>query len=178
MSGSSAPSGAGMPSLLTDEIRALVGREVSYTAPEELGKAALRYFGLAVGDHNPLYTDEAYARRHGYPGVVAPPTLVCETNQYAALPRDDDGYPGHTWRLELPGTRLVRGGNSYRFHRPIRPDDVITATWRIESVTERTGARGQAMLVVTSTAVYRDRYGVPLTTNEETLIYIALTARS
>lgn len=172
------PSVGRAPVLLTAEIRELIGREVSYTAPEELGRAAIRYFALAVGDRNPLYTDEAYARAHGHPGVVAPPTLICETNQYAALPRDDDGYPGHTWRLDLPGTRLVRGGNSYRFHRPVRPDDVITATWRIEDAVERTDSRGRPMLVVTSTAVYTDRHGEVLTTNEETLIYVSPAAGS
>lgn len=39
--------------LLTDELRALVGRTAVYTAPEPLGRAALRYFATAVGDTNP-----------------------------------------------------------------------------------------------------------------------------
>lgn len=39
--------------LLTDELRALVGRTTVYTAPEPLGRAALRYFATAVGDSNP-----------------------------------------------------------------------------------------------------------------------------
>ncbi|MBO2447846.1 MaoC family dehydratase N-terminal domain-containing protein [Actinomadura barringtoniae] len=159
-------------SLLTEEIKALIGSEVSYTAPEELGRAAIRYFAQATGDDNPLYTDDAYAREHGYGGVVAPPTLICETNQYAGLPRDDDGHAGHTWRLEVPGTRLVRGGNDYAFHRPVRPDDVITATWRIDDARERTGSGGRSMLMITSTAVYTDQNGEPLATNTETLIYV------
>ncbi|WP_067822997.1 FAS1-like dehydratase domain-containing protein [Actinomadura kijaniata] len=165
-----------MTALLTEEIRALVGREVSYTAPEELGRASIRYFALAVGDDNPLYTDETHARAHGYASVVAPPTLVCETNQYAGLPRDDDGYAGHTWRLDIPGTRLVRGGNHYTFHRPVLPTDVITVTWRIDDVTERTGAR--PLLIVTSTARYTDARGEPLATNTETLVYVALAEKT
>ena len=31
---------------------------------------------------------------------------------------------GHRWHIEVPGTRLVRGGNAYEFHRHVRPDDV------------------------------------------------------
>lgn len=160
--------------LLTPELQAMVGREVSYKAPEALGRAALRYFALAVGDDNPLYTDEDFARAHGYPGVIAPPTLICETNQYAGLPRDEDGYAGHSWRLEVPGTRLVRGGNSYVFHRPVLPTDVITATWRITGMTERTTSRGLDMLIVTSVAQYTSQSGEPLVTNTETLIFTAL----
>ncbi|HVB46688.1 MAG TPA: MaoC family dehydratase N-terminal domain-containing protein [Streptosporangiaceae bacterium] len=160
--------------LLTPALRAMVGREATYTAPEELGRAALRYFAVAVGDDNPLYTDDEFARAHGYPGVIAPPTLICETNQYAGLSRDEDGYAGHSWGLEVPGTRLVRGGNSYVFHRPVRPADVITATWRITGMTERTTSRGLDMLIVTSVAQYTSQSGEPLVTNTETLIFTAL----
>lgn len=163
-------------SLLTPELQAQVGRETSYTAPEELGRAALRYFALAVGDHNPLYTDQEFARAHGYPDVIAPPTLICETNQYTALPADSDGYAGHSWHLEVPGTRLVRGGNSYVFHGPVLPSDVVTATWRITELTERTSSRGRDMLVVTSVAEYTNTAGKLLATNTETLIYTALEA--
>lgn len=152
----------------------LVGRERRYTAPEELGRAAIRYFAQAVGDDNPLYTDDDHARAHGYDGVVAPPTLICETNQYTGLPRDEDGHSGHSWHFVLPDTRLVRGGNSYEFHRPVRPGDIVTALWRIEEVTERVNARGQAMTVVTSVARYTDQRGDPLATNKETLIYVHL----
>jgi hypothetical protein len=115
--------------LLTDEVRGLLGRRKVYTAPEPFGAAAGRYFALAIGDDNPLYTDGDFARRHGLPGVTAPPTLICETNQYAGLPPDDEGYAGHTWGIDIPGTRQVRGGNRYTFHRRLRPDDVVTATW-------------------------------------------------
>lgn len=160
--------------LLTAELGAMIGTVATYRAPEELGRASLRYFALAVGDHNPLYTDEHYARKHGYPGVIAPPTMLCETNQYANLPRDADGYAGHSWHLDIPGTRLVRGGNSYVFHRPVLPTDVVTATWRIDGMQERRSSRGTEMLIVTSVAEFTDEAGEPLVTNTETLIFTAL----
>lgn len=161
--------------LLTDEIRALVGTRRIYTAPEPMGAAAGRYFALAIGDDNPLYTDAAYARAHGHDGVTLPPTLVCETNQYAALPADAEGYAGHTWGLDLPGTRQVRGGNRYVFHRRIRPDDVVTATWEITDVTEKTNRAGAAMLVVGSRATYTDQDGDLLAENTETLIFVEVS---
>ncbi|WP_256839405.1 MaoC family dehydratase [Ornithinimicrobium faecis] len=165
-------------SLLTDEIRSLEGSEVSYTAPEELGRAAIRYFATAVGDDNPLYTDGDFAREHGYDDVIAPPTLICESNQYAGLPADEEGYAGHTWGLDLPNTRQVRGGNRYTFHQPVRPTDVITASWRITDLTERATRDGADMLIVASTATYTNQHGDLLTTNEETTIFIALPEAS
>jgi acyl dehydratase len=152
-------------SLLTDELRALVGREATYTAPEPLGRAAIRYFALATGDDNP---------RH-LAGDVAPPTLVCETNQFVNLERDDNGFAGHGWHVHIPGTREVRGGNAYRFHRPVRPDDVVTVTWAVTDVTERTTGSGAGMVVVTSTATYTNQAGDLLVENEETLIYVAVS---
>jgi acyl dehydratase len=162
--------------LLTDELRARIGDERVYTAREELGRASIRYFARAVGDDNKLYTDDEYAREFGYDGVIAPPTLVCETNQYVDAERDEDGFAGHGWDLQLPGTRQVRGGNSYEFHRPVRPSDVITARWVLVDMTERTSRDGRAMLVVTSRAVYTNQFGDLLARNEEQLIYIAIEA--
>ena len=161
-------------SLLTDEVRALQGATVVYVAPEPLGAAAGRYFGLAVGDDNPLYSDAEFARSHGLSGVTAPPTLICETNQYANLPMDHEGYAGHTWNIDIPGTRQVRGGNSYTFHRRIRPEDVVTATWRIADLTEKVTSSGSQMLVISSTAHYTNQTGEVLAENEETIIFVEL----
>lgn len=149
-------------SLLTDEVRALVGRTATYAAPEPLGRASIRYFALATGDDNPAHLA----------GDVAPPTLVCETNQFVNLPRDANGFAGHGWDFHLPGTREVRGGNSYRFHQPVRPDDVVTVTWEVTDVSERTTGSGAGMVVVTSLATYTNQAGDLLVENEETLIYV------
>lgn len=149
-------------SLLSEEVRALVGRTRTYTAPEPLGQASIRYFALATGDDNP---------RH-LAGEVAPPTLVCETNQFTGLSRDENGYAGHGWGFHIPGTREVRGGNSYRFHQPVRPEDVITATWTVTDVSERTTGAGRSMVIVTSLATYTNQAGELLVENEETLIYV------
>jgi acyl dehydratase len=161
-------------SLLTPEIAAMEGTRRVYTAPEPFGAAAGRYYGLAVGDHNPLYSDPEYARAQGLNGVTAPLTLVCETNQYAGLPLDEEGYAGHTWGFDIPDTRQVRGGNSYTFHRRIRPDDVVTATWSIDSVQEKTNRAGAPMLVVASRATYTNQHGELLAENSETIIFVSL----
>ena len=158
-------------SLLTDEVRAWIGREAVYEAPEAIGRAAIRYFALAVGDENPLYTDEEYARAHGYPGVIAPPTFVCESNQFLRGPRDEDGYIGHRWDLPVHGGRLLRGGNEYAFMRPVLPSDRVTVRWRLEAIEERTTTDGDPMLVVASEATYTNQNGELLATNRETLIY-------
>ena len=161
-------------SLLTDEVRAMIGQRRAYTAPEPIGAAAFRYFAIATGDHNPLYHDAQAAAAAGLPGVSAPPTLICETNQYADIPMASDGYAGHTWDLEVPGTRKVRGGNSYTFHRRVFADDVVTATWEIANVEEKTTSSGARMLVVSSQATYTNQDDDLLAVNAESIIFVEL----
>jgi len=160
--------------LLTDSLHARVGESTSYTAPEPLGRASIRYFSLAVGDLNPIYTDDEAARSAGLDGVVAPPTLITETNQYMTGSRDVDGYLGHSWHLDVPNSRLVRGGNTYEFAQYATPEDIITATWTIADMTERRTSKDVPMLVVTSQAVYTNQRAEIICTNTETLVYTSL----
>jgi acyl dehydratase len=164
-------------SLLTNEVRAWIGREVTYVGREELGRAAFRYFALAVGDENRLYTDEAYAREAGFPSVVAPSTFVCETNQYVHRPPDDDGYIGHVWRLPVQGCRLIRAGHEYEFVRPVLPTDRVRVTWRLEEIIERISSTGGPLLFVVSTATYTDQNRALLARNRETIVYEPLDVR-
>lgn len=163
-------------SLLTEELLANVGRTATYVAPEELGRASLRYFARAVGDDDPRVTDAEAARAAGFRDVVAPVTFVCETNQYLDGRPDEEGYVGHSWGLEVPGTRLLRGGHEYEFLAPVHPDVVLHVTWRIEDITARTSSQGTELVVVTSTAEYADQHGTLLARNRETLIYQELRA--
>jgi acyl dehydratase len=157
--------------LLTEELKSWIGREAHYPAREELGRASIRYFALALGDDNPLYVDDAYARRAGYPSVIAPPTLVCETCQYAHQAPNADGYIGHEWRLPLPPSRQVRAGNDYEFMRAVLPSDRISVTWTLESIVEKRSSRGGTQLFVTSVARHRDADGTIVAVNRETVVY-------
>ena len=156
--------------LATDELRSLIGRRAVYTAPDEVGRAAIRYFAAAVGDSCPLYVDAEYARRHGYEDVIAPPTFVCETNQYMPGHPDRDGYPGHSWGIEIEGARMIRGGHEYEFHRPLYPSDVITADWTVTDVYEREGSTGRLAFLV-SEARYTNQRGELIAVNRETLVF-------
>lgn len=159
-----------MSSALAEQLRARVGEVREYTAPEPIGAAAFRYFSMAVGDDNPLYLDSEYAQQHGYSGVIAPPTLVCETNQYANLPPNEFGYAGHDWGINLEGARLLRGGNSYEFYEPVLASDVLSVTWAIVDVEERTSSKGDPLVIITSEAEYRNHDKRLLVRNRETLI--------
>ena len=139
----------------------MIGRAAEYTAPEPIGAASIRYYALAVGSDPARWEEEAF------------PTLVCDTNQTTGLGEPDRaGFIGHTWDLPLPvRCVMIRGGNDYRFHAPVRPETVVSTRWELTDAHERTDRGGAAMLVVTATATYTDQDGGLLTTNTETLLF-------
>jgi acyl dehydratase len=161
--------------LLTPEIEAMVGQTVAYTAPEPFGAAEFRYFALAVGDTNPIYTDDAAARSAGYAGVTAPVTFVTETNQYMSGETDEHGYGGHSWGIEIAGTRMIRGGHDYEFGVPVKVGDVMTVEWTVVEVEERTSRAGAQMLEIISEARYWNQDNELLAVNREKLIFQELT---
>ncbi|MHB1044188.1 MAG: FAS1-like dehydratase domain-containing protein [Eubacteriales bacterium] len=73
----------------------------------------IRHFADGIGDFNPLYHDEEYARSTRYKNMAAPPSWL-----YSVYP---------TWVLQgLPGVHAFHSGNSWEFYRPIYNGDVIT----------------------------------------------------
>lgn len=157
--------------LLTDDLKSWIGREAHYPAREELGRASIRYFALALDDDNPLYLDDAFAKKAGYPSVIAPPTLICESNQYAHQAPNADGYIGHEWHLPVANARLIRAGNDYEFMRPLLPADRISVTWTLESIVEKPSSRGGTQLFVSSVGRYLDAKGEVVAVNRETIVY-------
>lgn len=158
----------GPATLATGPVQARIGQTASYTAPEPLSRASIRYYALAIGADPGHFVDEA------------PPTLIFDSCQLTGLGEPDDaGYLGHAWDLPLPvPCALIRGGNDYRFHRPARPGDVIRTDWTLTAIEERTGRDGSPFLLVTADARYRRDDGALLATNTETNIHRPLPARA
>jgi acyl dehydratase len=74
---------------------------------------AIRHFAFGIGDDNPLWNDEEYAKKTRYGGIIAPQNWL-----YSVFP---------TWVLQgLPGVHAFHSGNDWEFYKPIRKDDVIT----------------------------------------------------
>ena len=153
---------------LISRYRHLIGLERVYTAPEEVGRASIRKFALALDDANPHYIHGEAARQSKYGDVIAPPTFVCETWQYYRGQLDEQG--GFTDRLDMPEGQPIRASNDYIFHRPLRPDDIITATWKIRDIYAKSGRSGPLLFVVVN-ITYTNQHEDALAENEETLVY-------
>ncbi len=99
----------------------------------EVEKGAIRRFAEALGDYNPIYYDEEYARALGYPTIVAPPTFPASFHSAADL-------------RELLGVgikSLLHAEQGFEYERPILAGDRIYVSTRVADVLERQGPAGK-----------------------------------
>lgn len=147
-------------------------------------KGAILMFARAVGDTNPIYSDEAYAEATEVGSVIAPPTFVQSSAQF------DPDYPlrpkpGQKWfgsgrtpsgvgdappaqpSAEDAGSASgsvrsigssLHAEQEFTYHRPIRPGDVLSATVRAGERWEKQGRSGRLEFAETVTE-YRDQDG-------------------
>jgi len=105
----------------------------------EVEKGAIRKFAEALGDPNPLFSDEEYARKSTYGGMIAPPTFPT------------------TFRGERPDVQFDRtkpplfAGQEYEYFRAIKPGDRITCRTKVVDYYEKEGRRGLMRFVVYET---------------------------
>jgi acyl dehydratase len=95
-----------------DEIEVGVERP---TRPVELTLEIVQRYARAIGDLNPLYFDEEYAKTTVFGGLIAPPTIHVPLLFLATETTD--------W-MKTPGT--VNAGQNWNYRRPARPGDVLT----------------------------------------------------
>lgn len=152
---------------IAEKYRHMVGVEHIFTAPEEVGRGIIRMFSLAIDDPNPLYLNPAEAEKSVYGGLVAPPTLICETFQYYTGSVDDEG--SYADRVRLPLGQEIRASNDYVFHRMVRHDDIVTARWKISDIYEREGRTGHLLFLLIDIS-YTNQRGELLAENKETMV--------
>jgi acyl dehydratase len=159
-------------SLISPEVKAMIGTEKIFSSLEEVGRATIRRFAIAVGDPNPLYWDEEFAKKTSYGGIVAPPTMVFELNHNLGdeISEEDGGYSDKIL-LPPPLTRFVRGGNEYEFFKPVRPMDKITVKRKISQIYEKEGKAGPLVFVIVEIS-YANQKGELLGINRETFVFM------
>jgi acyl dehydratase len=126
----------------------------------EVEKGAIRHFAEALGDYNPIYYDEEYARASGYPTIVAPPTFPASFHSAADL-------------RELLGVgikSLLHAEQTFEYDRPIFAGDRIFVSTRVLDVLERTGPTGARMDVAVIEDEGKDEEGQAVFRARRTLI--------
>jgi len=119
----------------------------------------IKRFAQAIGDTNPLYVDEAFAKQSPFGAIIAPP-LFCQAMAFEDVPVDElptDLSPVEL-AVDLPVNRTVGGASQYDFYQYISPGDTITVTSSIVSVEQKQGRSGVLFLVSVETR-FKNQFG-------------------
>jgi acyl dehydratase len=148
---SDAPAGEHRAADITDEMliraEALIGvwlrRDVHWPAmAEDLAPIDIRRWAYySVGDDNPLWSDEGYARGTRWGTVIAPPTFLYSVDSTIVAP----GLPGIQW---------IYGGTRWEHFQPVLVGDRITARARLTGMQRKSGGHARHLVVQTGEVLY------------------------
>src|SRR4030043_1660415 len=128
-----------------------IGIEVNLTPQRFVvgtSKDNIKNFADAVGDANPLWINEEYARKSCFRGITAPPTFLYNVNHGTgpALAPPGKSHPRDS--------ALLYAGAELEFFRPIRLGDEFTVKGRAVEIYRKLSQSLGPMLFTTGAAYY------------------------
>ena len=119
-----------------------IGKETSWFT-FEVEENNIKDFALAIGDPDPMFQDEEYAKKTRFGGIIAPNTFSHairgeKSVLLKAIPQIGPRIP----------EKLLHGEHEIEYFKPLRPGDVIRFKFTIADIYEREGKRNKTMDVV------------------------------
>ncbi|MFC5430880.1 MaoC family dehydratase N-terminal domain-containing protein [Paraburkholderia denitrificans] len=94
-------------------------------------RSRLQFFARAIGETDPVYIDDAAARRSGYPDLPAPPTFLF------AAELDSGAIDQLLEQLGVPVAKLLHGEQGFTYHAAACVGDTITVRSVIEDIYDK-----------------------------------------
>ena len=120
-------------------------------------KGLITRFVQAVGDANPMWQDEEYAKTTRNGGVIAPPFLLCALMTISPTSLEPNVVPVPIPELPLHGEHTLDGGAEWEFFLPLRLGDTLIFRTRLADVFERQGKLGKMGFFVYQTTCTNQR---------------------
>lgn len=123
--------------LAADNFRKLLGIEAE---PEfwDVEKGHIKRFAQAIGDENPIYYDEEYAKKTRYGGIIAPPLFLIDTGLVKFVDK---------LVAMCPDLANINGSTEIEFYRPMMIGDRIKTVAKLVDVEEKVGKSGPMILL-------------------------------
>lgn len=163
---------------LDEQLRSFIGQPSGppSRAPDAVNLPMIRHWVEAMGDHNPVYVDEKAARAAGYPGIIAPPTMLqawimrglrasLELEQARAAGQAGGDSPSDRLMALLDSagyTSVVATNCDQHYERPLVPGDVIEVTSVIDDVSAEKATGLGVGRFVTNRLEFTDQAGQPV----------------
>jgi acyl dehydratase len=164
--------------LLPDELKQFIGRSVD-TSVFEIEKEPIRRFADAVGDLNPLYWDEEYARKSRFGSIIAPPGFLSSlwfTGRSVKWgtkerPTESLGPPALMDALTRAGyKKILDTGIDYDIFGVVKAGQTIAAVSVVKDIMERSAKEGKVVFLVTETT-YTNQDGQPVAKSRSMTIH-------
>lgn len=128
-----------------------IGIEVDLTPQRfviEATRDNIMNFADAVGDANPLWINEEYARKSRFGGITAPPTFLYNVHHGSTPALGPPGVP------PAMGLAVLYAGAELEFFRPIRLGDEFTVRGKSTGIVRKRSRSLGPMLFATGEAYY------------------------
>ncbi|MBI2913114.1 MAG: MaoC family dehydratase N-terminal domain-containing protein [Chloroflexi bacterium] len=142
---------------LPEDLGRLIGQETDYGpwGPDAVNAAMIRHWCEGLEDGNPLYTDEEFARKTEYGGIIAPPTMA---QTFARAPFWPPVPPEAGLALPFVGYESLVQRNNLVFRAPLRPGDKLRGKSRLDEISPpRTTRVGTGHFVTTTRVLVNQR---------------------
>jgi hypothetical protein len=106
-------------------------------ARDPVNEPTIKNWVEALGDRNPIYTDEAAARDAGHPGIVAPPAMIQVWTMFGLggeRPTDDPMGPMMELFDDAGYVGVVATNCEQTYHRYLEPGEQVTVASEMRDV--------------------------------------------
>jgi len=128
----------------------------------DIEKGRLRFFAKAIGEKNPVYTDETAAKAAGYRTIPAPPTFMFSVDL-----EGPELLPVLTL-LDLDIGRVLHGSQEFEYLGQIYAGDRITQQSKIVDIFDK---KGGALEFVVQESTYTNQNDELVGKAKQTLVY-------
>jgi hypothetical protein len=132
----------------------------SFDVDIEAGR--LRFFAKAIGETNPIYTDESAAISAGYPAIPAPPTFMFSVD----LEGPELLPVLHLLKLDIG--KVLHGSQEFEYFGQIYAGDRITQQSSIVDIYDK---KGGALEFVVQASSYTNQNNELVGKARQTLVY-------
>lgn len=151
--------------MVPDSLKQYIGK-VDPPHLREVEKGAIRRYADAVGDDNPLYYDEEYARKSRYGCIIAPPGFFGWAKKTISSSEGLIGLIGAM--IEAGYAGILDGGMAYDFYLPVRVGDTIVVSPKVADIALKEGKT--KMMIIRFEASYTNQNGDLVAKSYQTLI--------
>lgn len=160
-------------SVITEELRAWVGRTTPRRPLELLTPADIRRYVDATADANPLWLEDEFARSVGYGGRLLPPTLVGWI-PFSIKDQNKDPQTADLRRLlPLPRnfTNVRNAGSETEWLKPVYLGETLVTQSCIVDIVARQGKTGLGIYVTQEERVLNSNNEVVLCSRHTVVIF-------